>query len=78
MMLFPSKEYNKLELINHGKKPLIEERSKLCSMFDLFIEEGLERELTDHTSTLYKKYDSLFARIIFKKEGIYNLKMKIL
>lgn len=69
------KEYNKLELINHGKKPLIEERSKLCSMFDLFIEEGLERELTDHTSALYKKYDSLFARIYFlKKEGIYNPK----
>ena len=44
-------------------------------MFDLFIEEGLERELTDHTSALYKKYDSLFARIYFlKKEGIYNPK----
>lgn len=67
------KEYNMLELINHGKKPLIEERSKLCSMLDLFIEEGLECELVNHTSALYKNYDSLYARICyFKKEGIYN------
>jgi hypothetical protein len=67
------KEYEKLSILNYGKRPLIEERRKICSLMDLMIEEGLESQISDHTSVFHKNYGTVFSRIGYlKEENIFN------
>lgn len=65
-------QYDKLSILNQGKRPLVEERGKLCSLLDLFIEEGMESEIDNHTSAFDKNYGSIFSKIGYlKHENIF-------